>query len=357
MFRLTASSIWNSFHNSGKRHLVLTGALHSGKTSLLSELFPERLPGITTCAEPYKAVFMQDNRTGASIKIAEYDPAIQGTKLKMVLLSDRMCVFGIPVLQHCIQSESEWISVDEIGFLEETCEPYKAVVRELFDQKRVAAVIRKQDLSFLNELRDRPDVFLVDLDQPFGNSGCVIMASGLGNRFGGNKLMADFCGKPLIARILDTTDGLFAKRVVVTRHDSVAALCKERGITAVYHNLPHRSDTVRLGLEAIGDTDRCMFCPGDQPLLKKDTVASLLLCGVNHPDIIWRPCCDSAPGSPVLFPQWAFPELLSLPEGKGGGFVVKNHPNKMDILHIADPWELVDADTRETLETLKGRLV
>ena len=28
--------------------------------------------------------------------------------------------------------------------------------------------------------------------------GCVIMASGLGTRFGGNKLMADFDGQPLI---------------------------------------------------------------------------------------------------------------------------------------------------------------
>ena len=39
--------------------------------------------------------------------------------------------------------------------------------------------------------------------------GCVIMASGLGKRFGGNKLMADFDGQPLICRALTVTDGLF----------------------------------------------------------------------------------------------------------------------------------------------------
>lgn len=355
VFRPTASSIWNSFHSSNKRHLVLTGARQRGKTTLLSQLFPESLPGITTWAEPYKAVFMKDNHTGESIKIAQYDHSIQGTKLKMVLVGDRMRSFGIPILHHCMQNESDWVSIDEIGFLEETCEPYQDVIRELFDCKRVAAVISQQDLPFLNELRRRPDVFLVDLDQPFGNSGCVIMASGLGNRFGGNKLMADFHGRPLIAWILDATDGLFTKRVVVTRHESVADLCKEKGISVVLHKLPHRSDTVRLGLEAIGGADRCLFCPGDQPLLKKETIASLLLCGVNHPDIMWRPGCDSTPGSPVLFPRWTFPELKSLPEGKGGSFVIKNHPNKMDILHIADPWELVDADTKESLDLLKSR--
>ena len=34
--------------------------------------------------------------------------------------------------------------------------------------------------------------------QHFPKLGCVIMATGLGKRFGSNKLMADFCGKPMI---------------------------------------------------------------------------------------------------------------------------------------------------------------
>lgn len=356
VFRPTANSIWTSFRSSGKRHLIVTGALHSGKTSLLSQLFIEQLPGITTWAEPYESVFMKDNSTGESIKIAEYDSTIQGTNLKMVLIGDRMCSFGIPVLHQCMQSQSDWISIDEIGFLEENCELFKDAVRELFDRKQVAAVIRKQNLPFLKELRERSDVFLVDLDCPFGNSGCVIMASGMGHRFGGNKLMEDFLGTPLIARILDATEGLFTKRVVVTRHESVSDLCKKRGIQVVHHNLPHRSDTVRLGLEAIGDAVRCMFCPGDQPLLQKDTIASLLFSSVNQPDVIWRPCCDTTPGAPVVFPDWAFPELLTLPEGKGGGFVAKKYPDKTGMLSITNPWEIVDADTRETLEVLKRKL-
>ena len=87
-----------------------------------------------------------------------------------------------------------------------------------------------------------------------------------------------------------------------------------------------------------------------------DTIVSLLLCARNKIDAIWRTCCDGIPGAPVLFPQWAFPELLSLPEGKGGGFIVKKYPDRTDMLQIADPWELADADTRETLELLENRL-
>lgn len=354
--RLTADSIWNSFRSSGKRHLILTGMPGSGKTTLFSELFPDSLPGITTWAESRRAVYMKDNRTDETVQIAFYDDSIQGTRLKMVLWEDVLCSFGIPALNRCIQSDDEWVGIDEIGFLEENCEDYKNVIRALFDHKHVAAVVRKQDLPFLNELRGRHDVFLVDLDQPFGNSGCVIMASGLGKRFGENKLMAEFMGRPMICRILEETEGLFARRVVVTRHRSVADLCEQQGIAVIFHDLPQRSDTIRLGLATMSDVDRCVFCPGDQPLLKKDSIASLLLCSENHRDSIWRTCCNDVPGLPVLFPRWAFSELLSLPEGKGGSYVIKKYPDKMGMLQISDPLELADVDTKDMLELLKGNL-
>ena len=188
--------------------------------------------------------------------------------------------------------------------------------------------------------------------QFFPKIGCVIMASGLARRFGGNKLMADFRGEPMIQRALDATEGLFSQRVVVTRHEAVATLCREQGIAVVFHDLPHRSDTVRLGLEAMADLDGCMFLPGDQPLLRRETVEMLLEKWKEAQDMILRPIYEDAEGSPVLFPRWAFPELMELPEGKGGGVVIKNHPQTVCRVSVADPFELADADTPETLEFL-----
>ena len=190
--------------------------------------------------------------------------------------------------------------------------------------------------------------------QYFPKIGCVIMASGLGKRFGGNKLMADFHGEPMIQRALDATAGLFSRRVVVTRHEQVAALCREQHVDVVLHNLPDRNDTVRLGLQALGNLDACMFLPGDQPLLRRETVAMLLENRKEHPDSIIRSAYEDTEGSPVLFPSWTFPELLTLPEGKGGGVVIKNHPHAVHRISVADPFELADADTPEMLETLKA---
>ena len=188
----------------------------------------------------------------------------------------------------------------------------------------------------------------------FPVSGCVIMASGMSTRFGSNKLLADFDGKPMIQWALDATADLVQKRVVVTRHAEVAELCKAQGVEVILHDLPHRSDTVRLGLEALGDCDCCLFLPADQPLLRRETVALLLERWKQNQDLIYRPACEGAVGSPVLFPAWAFPELKTLPEGKGGGVVMQKHPDKVVPIAIADRFELMDADTPETLELLKS---
>ena len=182
--------------------------------------------------------------------------------------------------------------------------------------------------------------------------GCVIMASGLGKRFGGNKLMADFGGQPMIARILAATEGIFDRRVVVTRHEDVALLCRKQGIEVVLPDLPNRNDTVRLGLEAAGDVDGCLFCPGDQPLLRKETVAALVSAWQAEPEFIWRTAYEDQPGAPILFPKWAHEELCTLPEGKGGAFLAKKYPERVRLHPVRDRYELIDVDTRENLMKL-----
>ncbi len=352
--RLTADCIWNSFQSSGKRHLILTGDRGSGKTTLLSKLFPEKLPGLTSFALPEKAVYLKDNLSGAQVKIGVFDSALPGIENKMTLQNEGFLSLGVPALEKCAESESEWITVDEIGYLEAECKQYREALLGAFGKKRIAAVVRKQDIPFLNELCSRDDVFVVDLDNPFGNTACVIMASGLGKRFGGNKLMTDFGGRPMIDYILDATEGVFSRRVVVTVHKDVAELCDKRGVEVIFHNLPYRSDTVRLGLEAVKGAQRCMFTPADQPLISSETVRALALASKNEPDALWRTACNGVSGTPVIFPEWAFEELMNLPEGKGGGVVIKKYPERLRELNIKNADELKDADTPEDIAQLLG---
>ena len=102
------------------------------------------------------------------------------------------------------------------------------------------------------------------------------MASGVGARFGDNKLMVELCGAPLVGHVVGATDGLFDQRVMVTRHADVAALCETLGAQAILHEESGRNDTVRLGMEAMDGCDTVTFVQGDQPLIRPASIAALL---------------------------------------------------------------------------------
>lgn len=200
--------------------------------------------------------------------------------------------------------------------------------------------------------------------------GCIVMASGVGARFGGNKLMAELCDVPLVGYVVRATDGLFSRRVVVTRHADVAALCETLGAQVILHDEPCRNDTVRLGMEAMDGCDTVTFVQGDQPLIRPASIAALLraaerdaagrgvadVVGCDAGRYIWRTSFDGMPGAPVLFPSWAFGELRSLPRGKGGGFVAKTHAEYVRTIEVSSEWELFDVDTRDDLQQLQAHV-
>ena len=188
------------------------------------------------------------------------------------------------------------------------------------------------------------------------NHGCIIMASGLGTRFGGNKLMTELCGVPLIQHVLRATDDLFARRVVVTRHSDVARLCDELGVESILHSEPRRNDTVRLGMEKMTGCDTVMFVQGDQPLISANSMATLLRHAERCPACIWRASFGGTPGAPVLFPTWTFDELRSLPPGKGGGVVARAHKERVRTVEVSSKWELFDVDTPDDLRVLQEHL-
>lgn len=206
--------------------------------------------------------------------------------------------------------------------------------------------------------------------------GCVIMASGLSRRFGTNKLLADFCGQPMLCRAFDATatPGITA-RIVVTRSEEVQALCSAQGVPVLLHSLPGRNDTVRLGLSALleqlPELSGCMFLPGDQPLLRWETIETMTerFCREQSSPTEWqketereifrlgfRVRNDPSPltGSPVLFEKGLFQELLTLPQGMGGSVLLRKYPAHVHTVYIADRNELADADTPEALAQLEA---
>ncbi len=187
----------------------------------------------------------------------------------------------------------------------------------------------------------------------FPGTGLVIMASGMGRRFGSNKLLADFDGQPMIRRILEASDRLFEKRVVVTRHKEVEAICKNLNIPVILHDFSGRNDTIRLGLEYMeGAVETCIFTAADQPLLTKQSLIRLGQAVQEDRESFYRLSWKEQRGMPAAFPAWSFQALMELPDGNGGHYLMKEYPEHVKKVEADGPFELKDADTKEELEEL-----
>ena len=133
---LTPACIWNSFRSSHKKHLVLTGGRKTGKTTLLNKLFRKQTRGITTWAVPKECVFIRENGTDRIERVGIYDGAYGGKENKMRLCQEGFLGMGISALRSCMESEEEWITVDEIGYLETECPEYCEAILRLMEKKK-----------------------------------------------------------------------------------------------------------------------------------------------------------------------------------------------------------------------------
>lgn len=177
--------------------------------------------------------------------------------------------------------------------------------------------------------------------------GAVLMASGAGRRFGGNKLLYPVDGVPMIERALANLPAeLLDRACVVSCYPEILALAEARG----YVPIPNpdaaqgQSASVRLGLAALADMDGVLFCVCDQPWLRRDSVERLLADFAAHPDCICALSWRGERGSPTVFPRELFPELLALTGDRGGGGVIRAHAARLRLVEAGGELELRDVD-------------
>ena len=184
--------------------------------------------------------------------------------------------------------------------------------------------------------------------------GCVVMAAGSSHRFGANKLLQDFCGKPLYRWALEAVPTeLFAKVCVVTGYEPVAELAVQRGFQAIWNDRPELgvSRTIQLGLEQLTDCGSVVFMTADQPLLTAETLQRLTAQYAGRP-IIAAAAHDGKRGNPCQFSRELFPELLALEGDVGGARVIKAHPELLQLVEVPAV-ELLDCDTPEVLQKVE----
>jgi molybdenum cofactor cytidylyltransferase len=188
-------------------------------------------------------------------------------------------------------------------------------------------------------------------------TGCVILAAGAGTRFGGKKLTAAVNGSPIFEYIFDSLPlRLFHRVVVVTAEPLIIASAERRGFGIVLNDRPELgvSRSIRLGLETMADTQACMFCVADQPLLKKETISGML--DAYESGSILMTSYNDRSGNPVIYPASLYSELIGLTGETFGKAVARLHLDLLRMYPVDDAYQLIDIDTREDLAVVETRL-
>lgn len=181
----------------------------------------------------------------------------------------------------------------------------------------------------------------------------VIMASGCGHRFGENKLLYPIGGMPMVENLFCIMPAdLFHKIIVVSKYDEILTMSEKYGYIPVRNDdlTDDIAKTISLGIHALDySDDGCMFFTSDQPWLTAATIHRLASEFHNEPGKIHIPLCQGQSGNPVIFPRRFFADLRTLPSQQGGKYVVKQYPDAVSYLAVADPLELKDVDTKADL--------
>ncbi len=179
----------------------------------------------------------------------------------------------------------------------------------------------------------------------------IVLAAGLSRRFGGNKLLADFRGRPIIRRVVEAALASRLERVVVVlghEHAKVrAALIDDDRLQLVVNHAygDGQSGSVIAGLKAVR-APAAMFLMGDQPLLDTAIIDALIAAFHRAGKDICYPCHAGSRRGPVIFSRRFYPDILSLTGDTGARALIDANADAAIAVAFAEgrPFEDVDRD-------------
>ena len=193
-------------------------------------------------------------------------------------------------------------------------------------------------------------------DLPAADTAIILMAAGIGRRFGSNKLLAPFRGRPLWEyaweRAVEAKKELGIQVLMVSGYQP---LLQAPEVIPVCNDLPllGASHTVRLGVkeaEGLG-MQYAVFMVSDQPMLKTSSLKRLI--EAREPGKIVCLSKDGRAGNPVVFHRDFFPELLALTGDRGGKMVMHRHMDAVKWVEADEMSELTDIDTAASADAVQ----
>lgn len=197
----------------------------------------------------------------------------------------------------------------------------------------------------------------------------LVLAAGQGRRFGTNKLLMQYRGRPLLAHVVDVVTAarkggiVCGGHVIVASEDETARrLCVEAGLESILNHAPELglSHSLQLGLGGLAalssaEAGAALVFLGDQPLVRLEIVEQLISAYQKHRAPIVRPRYQQSPhvpGHPTLLDRSVWHLARGLRGDRGIASLLA--ATSLETVAIDVPGDNPDVDTRADLVALEG---
>ncbi|MCX6647707.1 MAG: selenium cofactor biosynthesis protein YqeC [bacterium] len=197
----------------------------------------------------------------------------------------------------------------------------------------------------------------------------VILAAGLSERFGSQKLLAKYKGSPLICHAVNAALGggpekLFA--VIPDNSPVLREVIESCGPVEIVEN-PHArlgiSSSIKAGLERLTNSTEnppaMMLLLADMPNVDSDLVKEVLFAFRNSGTPISAPFEDGRFGHPVIFHPVMFGEISGITGDTGCREILRRDPEMVKVAVLSQPGTQKDIDTPADIKRidLNGRIL
>ncbi len=188
----------------------------------------------------------------------------------------------------------------------------------------------------------------------------VLLAAGLSRRFGGNKLLADICGTPIVRASASVAASAGLPLAVVTGHDRSSVLRALEGVDFVEVMNPAYesglSSSVRAAIAELREqADALEFAPADMPLIPPSVPRLLAEIREDSGAPLVAPTYRGARGHPVLLGAELYDDALAHLSGDQGlsGLLSSRKELALEV-EVDSPGVILDVDSPEDLERVRG---
>lgn len=314
----------------------------------------------------YDAVLVEaDGSKHRPIKIPSASEPVIPSQTDEILLVMGLSALGRPFHTVC----QRWMLAD------------RASLQERFPEFREDMPVTEELIRFLAEeyylkpLRERfpkirTELLLSDMkrsgmEKRIGKFGMVLLASGFGQRFGSNKLLADWNGQAMwkhmqnriqaAGRLLkDKMQNLEIEYYIVSRYPEILEdreMMEQKQLHCIEN--PDYAEgiaaSVRYGAEAafLDQCDAVAFFVADQPELREESICGML-CEYLYSGKAAACMYTDHPANPAVFDSSYREALQKLKGDRGAIRLLKEHPQKVHY-YIVEEKELRDVDIPEAL--------